>query len=217
MHQGLAWALEHDPDTALRLGLALAAWWSLRSRYAAGYQLLAAAAGHAPEGEQEWCATQFWLGRLASDAAVALGHYTASRDALAEHGPSPLLVRALNGRAGLLANRGDVREAAGDVGRALTLARELGYPAGETSALHHLEAIAHYSGDREKCLAWARQAERIDPATIPGKTVRQRSIDLAVALIGTGEHAEGSGIARMPWPWPARRATWPVNPNASSS
>jgi predicted ATPase len=47
MHQALTWALEHDPDTGLPLAIALAPWWRLRGRVATGYQLLAAAAGHA--------------------------------------------------------------------------------------------------------------------------------------------------------------------------
>ena len=50
IRQALAWALEHDPDAALRLALALAPWWQLRGRLAAGYALLRAAAGHAAPG-----------------------------------------------------------------------------------------------------------------------------------------------------------------------
>jgi hypothetical protein len=34
--QGLAWALEHDRAAALRLAIALAPWWFLRGRFAAG-------------------------------------------------------------------------------------------------------------------------------------------------------------------------------------
>ena len=52
VHQALAWALEHDPATALRLAMALAPWWRLRGRMVAGYALLRAAAGHAVPGER---------------------------------------------------------------------------------------------------------------------------------------------------------------------
>ena len=49
VHQGLAWALEHDHDMALRLAIALAPYWLTRGRLTAGYQLLDAAAGlHRP-------------------------------------------------------------------------------------------------------------------------------------------------------------------------
>ena len=49
--QALAWALEHDPPIALRLAIALAPWWLLRGRSAAGYGLLRRATGHAARGE----------------------------------------------------------------------------------------------------------------------------------------------------------------------
>jgi hypothetical protein len=58
VHQALGWALEHDPDAALRLAIALAPWWLLRGRWATGYQLLAGAAGHAGEDRPEWCTAQ---------------------------------------------------------------------------------------------------------------------------------------------------------------
>ena len=40
MHQGLSWAQEHNQETAVRLALALAPWWQLRGRAAAGYDML---------------------------------------------------------------------------------------------------------------------------------------------------------------------------------
>ena len=64
-HQALAWALEHDPAAALRLAVALAPWWKLRGRMAAGYALLRAAAGHAAPGSDAWCAAHYWLGQAA--------------------------------------------------------------------------------------------------------------------------------------------------------
>jgi hypothetical protein len=98
MHQALAWALEHDPAAALRLAIALAPWWHLRGRTVAGYALLTAAAEHAAQGEDAWCAAQLRLGQAAfstSDFVGSLGHYTAARDALAARGPSPPLAWAL--------------------------------------------------------------------------------------------------------------------------
>ena len=50
VHQALAWALENDPDAALRMAIALAPWWSLRGGGAAGYALLCTAARHATPG-----------------------------------------------------------------------------------------------------------------------------------------------------------------------
>ena len=76
VHQALAWALEHDLATALRLVIALAPWWKLRGRMVAGYALLRAAAGHASPASDAWCAVQYWLGQAAhstGDFAGAVG------------------------------------------------------------------------------------------------------------------------------------------------
>ena len=84
--QALGWALEHDPDAALRLALALSPWWKLRGGLAAGYALLRAAAGHAAPGSDAWCAAHYWLGQAAhstGDFAAALGYFTAVREAVA--------------------------------------------------------------------------------------------------------------------------------------
>lgn len=169
MHHALAWALVHDPPTALRLALALAPWWRLRGRYTDGYALLEAAAAHCPQTGQQWGAVQVWLGlvSLRADDTVGLGHFTAARDALAPHGPSPMLVQALNGRASTLRNTGRAAESAEEVHRALTMARDLGDAYGESAALYHLTALASYAGDQQAELGWLRQAQQIDPARVP--------------------------------------------------
>jgi predicted ATPase/DNA-binding CsgD family transcriptional regulator len=189
MHQVLAWALEHDTATALRLAIALAPWWILRGRPAAGYALLAAAAGHATGGSDGWCSAQLELGNLVRvpGGARGLEHFTAARDVLAPRGPSPMLVRALNGRAACLANSDHIPEAADDARRALAMAREIGYPAGEAEALYCLAGTADYAGDHQASLAWAWQARRIDPAGIPAVMARRCSYALIVALIEAGD------------------------------
>jgi predicted ATPase/DNA-binding CsgD family transcriptional regulator len=192
MHHALAWGLERDPPTAVRLAVALAPWWFLRGRWAPGYELLSAATAHAPEGGQPWCTAQFWLGLLTagSDVPASLGHLTAVRDALAGQPPEPLLARALAWRAGCLANLGRVAEAAGAASRALTMARELGDPTGEAFALYWLGAAAGYGGDHQQETAYFRQAQRIDRAAIPGWIARQITVHLAEALHGAGEAAD---------------------------
>jgi len=190
-HQALAWALEHDHGTALRLAVALAPWWALRGRWDFGYQLLAAAAGHAAEGGPEWCTVQFWLGLLTvgSDASTSLGHLTAVRDVLAARTPTPLLAQAMAWRAGDLANLRRAPEAADEARRALAMARELGDSFGEAFALYWLGAIAQYAGDIEDAVAWLRQAQRIDRRSMPGLMARQCTIQLAEALGTVGETA----------------------------
>ena len=52
VHQGLAWALDHDPPNALKLALALAPWWLVRGRWVQGYALLQRAAGQADQADE---------------------------------------------------------------------------------------------------------------------------------------------------------------------
>jgi predicted ATPase/DNA-binding CsgD family transcriptional regulator len=184
MHQVLAWATEHDPDTALRLAIALAPWWLQRGRWAIGYQLLAATVtGHTPEGP-EWCTAQFWLGVLTagSDVPTSFSHLTAARDALAGRAPVPLLPRTLAWRAGALANLNRLPEAAEEGRHALTLARELADPAAEAYALYWLATTADYADDQAGAQTLVRQAQRIDQAAIPGWIARQLTLRLASAL-----------------------------------
>ncbi len=190
VHRGLAWALDHDPPAALRLATALASWWRLRGRLAAGYALVGRAVGHAAPGGDAWCAGQFWLGELAhgtSDFAAALGHFTAARDALAASGPSPLLADTLAARAGVLLNCDRVPEAAEDARRALAMARECGYPSGEVMALTALAWSFNYSGDAEDSLTWALQAQRAGTAQISDWTAREVGVVLTAALIEAGQ------------------------------
>jgi predicted ATPase/DNA-binding CsgD family transcriptional regulator len=188
-HQALAWAVEHDPPTALRLATALAPWWRLRGRYTEGYALLHAAAGHCPPGTAEWGAAQVWLGLLSLRAGdtVGLGHYTAARDALAPLGPSPVLVQALNGRAGTLRNTGHLAESGKEARRALAVARDLGDAYGESNALYQLSAFANCSDDHQAQLAWLRQGQQIDPARVPPVIARRLAIQLSVCLMEMGD------------------------------
>jgi non-specific serine/threonine protein kinase len=182
--QALAWALDHDHAIALQLAVALAPWWFLRGRCAPGYQLLATAAGHAADGGQAWRAGQFWLGLFAidgSDYAAALGHFTAVCDASATT-VSAEMIDGLAGRAQSLRNLFRLPEASEDARRALGLARRLSYRAGEARALAELSVTSYYGGDADDALRWARQAQQINAAEIPGPLVRRRDVILMLAL-----------------------------------
>ncbi len=163
VHQGLAWALDHDPPSALELALALAPWWLLRGRWVQGYALLQRAAGQADPADGAWCAAQVWLGQLARGASdfisVVLDHNSAVVTALKDGPPSPDLVDGLLGRAAALSNMGQLDEAAAEARTALDLGRRIGYAAGEARALVKLSDIATYAGQGDEAVAWARQAQ----------------------------------------------------------
>jgi len=201
--QALAWALDHDAGIALRLAVALAPWWRLRGRFVTGYPLLREAVGQAQRGSDAWCAAMSWLGRMAhylAGPAGALDHFTAVRDAIGDRSPSWVLADCLSGRSGALANLGRFGEAADDARRALAVARELGYPAGEAMALVDLATAAYYAGDLGGAVQLAQQALQI-PADIPGWIARSGSdiVTGALTLAGDLAAAERScagGLAR---------------------
>jgi DNA-binding CsgD family transcriptional regulator len=95
---------------------------------------------------------------------------------------------------------GRTAEAAGDGRRALALAREIGYPAGELLALIDLSLGAHYAGDHDEAVRLARQAGQIT-AGIPGLLARGCSAVLTMMLTDAGDLAEAervgaAGLAR---------------------
>jgi predicted ATPase/class 3 adenylate cyclase/DNA-binding CsgD family transcriptional regulator len=196
MRQVLAWSTAHDTATALRLAAALGWWWILRARLPGEYPLLRELAGRAEPGSDGWWGTQLWLGYAAlqsADPAGALGHFTALRDAVADHGPSRALAEALAGRSTILNNLLRTAEAADDADRALAVARQVGYPAGEVRALLHLSLAARVGGDLSGAVRLARQAAQI-PADIPGRTARFGSLVLAYALTDVGDLAAAERV-----------------------
>jgi len=53
LRHALAWAMEHDPATALRLALSQAPMWSIRGRLISQAPLLAATAEHTAAGSDQ--------------------------------------------------------------------------------------------------------------------------------------------------------------------
>ena len=189
LSQGLTWALEHDRATALRLAVALAPWWAQRGRTTAGYALLRSAVHDADEGTTTWCYAQYWLGVLASyvDLAPSLEHYTAAVAAAERLPPSPVLADALANRARALDFFERFAEARGSANRALAVARQLRYPAGEARALIALSLQAEVAGQIDDALAVAWEAASIDPARIPGKLTRMTAERVTSALADAGK------------------------------
>jgi DNA-binding CsgD family transcriptional regulator/tetratricopeptide (TPR) repeat protein len=191
LSRALSWALEHDPDGALRLATALAPWLRLRGRLVEARERLdAAVARSAPAGET-WAKAQLLLGLLSSDSADpadGMDYHSAVIEAYRNRKPSPVLVEALaGGRAIARLNLGDTAGAVRDARRALALARELNDPVSELFALTGLSASVCYAGDPAKALAWTRQAEELLPLDIRGHVARWCRYVLALVLTQIGE------------------------------
>jgi predicted ATPase/DNA-binding CsgD family transcriptional regulator len=207
--RALAWAMDHDPGTALRLALALRPWWQIRGRLTSQAPLLAAVAEYAAPGSGEWCAARLCLGQAAEQAGeadAALEHFTAVRDALEEAGrpASPwrplILSICLDGRSGTLSAMGRIAEAVNDGRRALDLARETGLPGLEALALACLSVAAWHGGDRNGALRLARQAQQL-PGDVAGALQRGVSQLITMVLAEAGDMAAAeqaceAGLAR---------------------
>ena len=93
----------------------------------------------------------------------------------------------------VLRDLGRVAEAADDGRRALALAREIGYPAGELRALVALSLAAERAGDLGSAVQLARQAAQITQG-IPGSMARLCSWLLACVLEEAGDLAAAEEI-----------------------
>jgi predicted ATPase/DNA-binding CsgD family transcriptional regulator len=204
MRQVLAWAVDHDMATALRLAAALGWWWFPQGRLPGQYLLLCEVAGRAGPGSDGWCTAQFWLGWAAvfsNDLAGALGHFTALRDAVADRPPSRALADALAGRSVTLQNMGRIPEAVGDGRRALAVAREIGYPVGELLALAGLSWAGSFAGDHDEAVRLARQAAQVT-AGVPGSLARSLCGQLLTRVLtdagdlAAAERVSAAGLAQ---------------------
>src|SRR4029077_16038368 len=198
----LAWAVEHDPDTAVRLVTALSVWWVLRGRLAGQGPLLRELAGRSGPGSAGWCAAQVWLAWTAFGAADlphALQRCAAVMEAIGDRKPSRLLVDCLTVQSETFANLGRGPEAAEGGRRALALARELDYPFGIARATACLVLAALYAGDLDEAARLARQAGQIPD--VPGTAGRLCGFLLAATLAEAGDlaAAEQACAATLAW------------------
>jgi predicted ATPase/DNA-binding CsgD family transcriptional regulator len=194
VHQGLAWALDHDLPGALRLAVALAPWWELRGRQVQGSGLLQRVLQQTGPEANAWYSAHIWLCRLSalggSDYGPLIDRYTMVVDALREGPPSGDLVDALAGRSVALGIVGPLADATADAHAALELARQINYASGEAMALAALSVIFLYADDGEQAVKWARLAQRIDQDRMPGRLVRYVQRILLFALVGTGLYGD---------------------------
>jgi predicted ATPase/DNA-binding NarL/FixJ family response regulator len=194
VHQGLAWALDHDPPAALRLAVALAPWWMVRERWIQGAGLLRRAVEQVGPGAGASYTAHVWLGHLTQgmlDYELALRHYSTVVAALRDGPPSTDLVDGLVGRCTLLRNTTGLAQATADARAALELSRQMGYATGEAMALAELGVISSYADDVDQALEWALQARRLDRDQMPGWHARLVEDVLPYAMV-TGARLDGA-------------------------
>jgi DNA-binding CsgD family transcriptional regulator/tetratricopeptide (TPR) repeat protein len=197
LRRALDWAMEHDPDTALRLALSQAPLWSIRGRLISHTPVLAAAAEHAETGSGEWCGARMLLAQAASYAAdpvAAMKYYVTVKNVLEDperpaswEGPV-LLSLCLGGRSVALLQLGRVAEALDDARQALAVARQAGSQGLAASALTCLGAATWQAGDRDGALRLAREAQGI-PDEFAGGLYRAISQFVTMILTETGDLA----------------------------
>ena len=197
LRHALDWAMEHDPDTAVRLALSQAPLWSIRGRLISQTPVLAAAAEYAEAGSGEWCGARMLLAQAAtyaSDPLAALEHYDTVQSVLEDQarpasweGPV-LLSLCLDGRSAALLQMGRVAEAVDDARRALAVARQAGSQGLEATALACLGAAAWQVGDRDGALRIVREAQGI-PDEFAGGLYRALSSFIAMILTEAGDLA----------------------------
>jgi hypothetical protein len=92
---------------------------------------------------------------------------------------------------------GRIPEAVSDARRALEVARQAAYPAGEVLALAQLSRTAHYAGDTAAALDWVRQAQRILAGGELGWTMRFTGPFTIEVLMDSGDLAVRSHLDRI--------------------
>ena len=190
MRQVLAWAIARDAALAVRLADALGWWWWMRGRLAGKYRLLVEVAERAEPGSGGWCIIHCWLGRaafFAADVPGSLGHFTAVHQAVAACGPSRVLVDVLTTRSVVLQTTGRLAEGTEDGRRALAMARDLGYLAGEGMALQDLGIAASNSGDKDGAVELIGQQQLI--TGMPGTIARSGYQVIVGVLMDAGDLA----------------------------
>jgi predicted ATPase/DNA-binding CsgD family transcriptional regulator len=198
LREALNWLLDHDPQTGLRLSVAMSPWWFLRGRYREGRVALERGLRFRSElpGEPVVSA-EIWLGRLAqylSQLDEALEHYCRAEELLAGQPAAPALADSLNGQTVALLNTDRRAEASKTAHRALGVARAAGYSSGECYACATLAMGAMYAGDNTSSLAWAEAASRVDARQVSGHNARWAATQLASALAENGDLARAEAV-----------------------
>jgi predicted ATPase/DNA-binding SARP family transcriptional activator len=187
----LDWALEHDPETALRIAGAVWRWWFVCGHWEEGETWLVNALGGAPDASADARAAALGgagtIARNRGDFSAAVERLT---DALS-------LRRELGDRRGIAAftnNLGNALFSLGEFSRAktlyeesLALQRELGLTFGISSVLANLGLIAAVEGDDERAGELYEEARELAYATENDASIAITSCNLGAVALRAGD------------------------------
>ena len=158
----LAWSLEEEPESALRLASALKTFWEVRGHFREGFQWVEQALSRAPDAPPE-----LRLKGLALSGAIAtrLGHLELAEERkeaalrlARELGDHVWIARELADLSTVAAMRGDLETASGMMEESATLFRELGLLPRLASVLANLGHIAGERGDYARAIEVTEEA-----------------------------------------------------------
>ena len=157
MRAALSWSLENEPETALRLAVALALFWEMRARFLEGSAWLEAALLHSDRADSATRA------KLLSEAGTFAFYRTDFDHAIELHGEALELYRQVgndNGVAFALLclgaqhmEKGDHERAAPFLEEALALSRRIGDKRNIAGTLHNLGEVERQRGNYERAKA----------------------------------------------------------------
>jgi len=157
MRAALTWSLEKEPETALRLAVALARFWEMRARFLEGSRWLEAALRQSDRADFGTRA------KLLSQAGTFAFYRTDFEHAIVLHGETLELYRQVgddNGVAFALMclgaqhmEKGDHERAAPFLEEALALSRRIGDKRNTAGTLHNLGEVERQRGNYERAKA----------------------------------------------------------------
>lgn len=191
LREMLGWAAVCDVILGLRLAVAMCPWFLTQARWREGSSILERAVRSCAEAPPQWVGVaEKWIGQLCAqhpDDEAAVLHLTRALELLEPFGPSPATVDALWALSMPAHDAGRMDDAASLARRALDMARAISYPTGIVKACVCLAVAAIDSGDAERGLHWAQEANAVDPAEIAGWAARWQSLVLSWAHDTAGD------------------------------
>jgi DNA-binding CsgD family transcriptional regulator len=200
LRAALTWAIEHQPETALRLAGALGQFWSKRSYWVEGRAWLerVLASGALPGTREQAIA----LGRAATIAGdqgdyAEAARYFAECLAIAERlGDTGIAARALRGLGILASNQSEFERAESLFAQALERFRALVDQPGIARCLNDLGLVAERQGDHDRAVAYQEEALPIARAISDDWQIGIILGNLGGAYYDRGEYARGETLSQ---------------------